>query len=66
MSLACLAAGDFATSRNLCVIDALLLCSAYYHSGDDPADPHKGWILLGVAFRLAITVRDFPSIITWY
>lgn len=56
-SQACLAAGDFATSNSLSVINALFLCAVYHHSRDDTADSHKGSILLGIAFKLAITVR---------
>lgn len=58
ISQACIAASDFATSSSLCMINALLLCAVYYHWGEEPVCSHRGWILMGIAFRLAITVRN--------
>jgi len=61
ISQACIAASDFTTSSSLCVINALLLCAVYHHWGEEPVCSHRGWILIGIAFRLAITVRVSDS-----
>lgn len=55
----CLAAGDFITNPTIGVIDTLLICTAYHFTVEDPMDPHKAWVLLGVALKLALGVGTF-------
>ena len=56
LSRGCLAAGDFITNSGLGVIDTLLIIAVYHFSAEDPTDPHKAWVLLGVALKLAVGV----------
>ena len=65
LARACLAVGDFILNPSLSAIDALIICVSYHHNMDDRLDGHKGWVLLGVALKLAVGVSA-PNRGYWY
>ena len=57
LSKACLALEDFVLNTSVTTIAVLILQAVYNYLADDPKCKPKGWVILGIASRLAQIVR---------
>ena len=66
LSKACLALDDFILNTSVTTIAVLMLQANYNYMTNDPMRGSKGWVILGIAGRLAQIVRSTSSDVFYY